>query len=60
MSTLPVHQRREILLRLPVKSLIRFKVVEKAWKTLIEDKIFVIDYFNHHAEDGVLVHKYQI
>ena len=41
MAELPLHIIENILLRLPVKSLIRFRCVCKAWRTLISHPHFV-------------------
>ncbi|KAK9286395.1 hypothetical protein L1049_014791 [Liquidambar formosana] len=39
---------REILLRLPVKSLLRFESVSKKWLSLISDPHFAQSYTHHH------------
>lgn len=41
LSNLPDEMELDILLRLPVKSLLRFKAVCKPWATLINDPNFV-------------------
>ncbi|XP_059640108.1 F-box/kelch-repeat protein At3g06240-like isoform X1 [Cornus florida] len=45
----------EILLRLPVKSLIRYRVVCKNWYSIIKNPSFVTKHLNHHrANSGSL------
>jgi hypothetical protein len=39
----------EILVRLPVKSLVRFKSVCKAWRATISDPIFIRAHLRHCA-----------
>lgn len=39
----------EILLRLPVKSLLRFKSVSKAWRAIISDPFFIRSHLQHSA-----------
>lgn len=46
MSSLPREIEEVILLRLPVKSTLRFKCVCKSWHTLIYDPKFVKDQFS--------------
>ncbi|XP_038715444.1 F-box protein CPR1-like [Tripterygium wilfordii] len=45
-SYLPIELIINILYRLPVKSLIRFKSVSKPWKSLVEDPDFVKSYMD--------------
>ncbi|XP_059670642.1 putative F-box protein At1g32420 [Cornus florida] len=45
----------EILLRLPVKSLTRFKSVCKYWYTLIRSSTFVNKHINHHSNKARLL-----
>ena len=45
LTTLPQELIREILLRLPVKSLLRFKCVCKSFLSLISDPQFVISHY---------------
>ncbi|XP_059307854.1 F-box protein CPR1-like isoform X2 [Lycium ferocissimum] len=42
----------EILSKLPVRSLLRFKCVSKFWKALIIDPYFKKKHFNHAKNDG--------
>ncbi|XP_024314338.1 putative F-box protein At5g15660 [Brachypodium distachyon] len=44
---LPEELIHEILLRLPVKSLLRFKSVSKAWRTTISGAFFIRSHLNH-------------
>ncbi|KAL7600380.1 hypothetical protein Lser_V15G22865 [Lactuca serriola] len=41
---IPFHIQAEIMKRLPVKSLIRFTCVSKAWKSLIENSEFIANH----------------
>ncbi|KNA12204.1 hypothetical protein SOVF_127200 [Spinacia oleracea] len=41
MAELPTHLITEILSKLPVKSLLRFRSVAKSWRTLIDGKYFI-------------------
>ncbi|GJT87610.1 putative F-box domain-containing protein [Tanacetum coccineum] len=53
----------EILKRLPIKSLLHFRFVSKAWKSLIESSAFIADYQHTELQQRILVrydfkHKY--
>ncbi|KAK8293739.1 hypothetical protein V6Z11_D06G209600 [Gossypium hirsutum] len=54
----PEEIEREILSRLPVKSLFRFKTVKKSWRNLIGDSTFIAMHLNCYGSntDGFLVH----
>ncbi|KAG8490280.1 hypothetical protein CXB51_015382 [Gossypium anomalum] len=54
----PDEIEREILSRLPVKSLIRFKNVKKSWRNLIEDSTFIAMHLNCYGRntDGFFVY----
>ncbi|GAB2259724.1 hypothetical protein Droror1_Dr00010579 [Drosera rotundifolia] len=41
----------DILARLPIKSIIRFMSVSKAWKTMIKDPAFIKLYNEIHADE---------
>lgn len=43
-SRLPFDIQVEIMKRLPIKSLIRFRSVSKQWKSLISSSQFIVDY----------------
>ncbi|XVF82986.1 hypothetical protein PTKIN_Ptkin16aG0096500 [Pterospermum kingtungense] len=43
---LPLETETEILARLPVKSLLRFKCVQQSWCNLIEDPTFITKHLN--------------
>ncbi|KAF3682470.1 putative beta-glucosidase 18-like, partial [Capsicum annuum] len=43
----PVEIIVEILIRLPVQSLLRFKCSSKSWNTLILDPYFMAKHYNH-------------
>ena len=45
----PQDLLEEILKRLPVKTIIRFKCVNKSWYTLFEDPIFIYNHNGHHS-----------
>ncbi|KAG4997018.1 hypothetical protein AAZX31_10G111700 [Glycine max] len=45
-KTLPLELIREILLRLPVRSVLRFKCVCKSWLSLISDPQFAISHYD--------------
>ncbi|XP_022719941.1 F-box protein At5g07610-like [Durio zibethinus] len=44
----------EILLRLPTKSLIKFKCVSKQWLSLISNSQFCLSHTRHHQHNGFL------
>ncbi|XP_059670634.1 putative F-box/kelch-repeat protein At3g22730 [Cornus florida] len=48
----------EILLRLPVKALLRFKCVCKTWNALIRNSNFVTKQLNHHSNNARLLIQY--
>ena len=48
MESLPQHLLEEILLRVPVKSMICFRCVKKSWHTLFQDLTFITKHFRHH------------
>ncbi|KAJ0443376.1 putative F-box domain-containing protein [Helianthus annuus] len=43
-DNIPFELQVEIMKRLPVKSLIQFRTVSKAWKSMIDSSVFVADY----------------
>ncbi|XP_076884337.1 putative F-box protein At3g16210 [Bidens hawaiensis] len=47
-DNLPDEIQLEIMKRLPVKSLIRFRIVSKAWKSHINSSDFIIKHFSYH------------
>ncbi|KAF5938245.1 hypothetical protein HYC85_025751 [Camellia sinensis] len=56
---LPEDVVNEILSRLPVKSLLRFKCVCRYWYTLIKNPDFISKHFNQENNNGrLLVHHY--
>ncbi|KAL8471515.1 hypothetical protein ACS0TY_028962 [Phlomoides rotata] len=57
---LPVDVIHEILLRLPVKTLMRFKCVCKHWCSIIGSPIFVNQHFSHKSNhDCLLIRHYK-
>ncbi|PIA47858.1 hypothetical protein AQUCO_01400446v1 [Aquilegia coerulea] len=53
MVDLPKEMMDEILFRLPVKSLKRFRCVSKSWNTMIDNPSFARMHFNHQASQPV-------
>ncbi|XP_071688420.1 putative F-box protein At1g50870 [Rutidosis leptorrhynchoides] len=49
----------EIMIRLPVKSLIRFSSVSKTWKSLINSLKFIADYTNLHSQRQHILIRYK-
>ncbi|KAJ0828768.1 putative F-box domain-containing protein [Helianthus annuus] len=45
-DNVPFEIQEEIIKRLPVKSLIRFRSVSKSWKSLIDSSNFITHYRN--------------
>ncbi|KAL3813346.1 hypothetical protein ACJIZ3_014614 [Penstemon smallii] len=59
-STLSEDVMTEILLRLPVKSLLRFKCVSKHWYKLIKSPRFIDHHFNHDSnKSSLLIYHYR-
>ncbi|XP_059670650.1 F-box/LRR-repeat protein At2g43260-like [Cornus florida] len=48
----------EILSRLPVKSLLRFRIVGKCWHTIINNSNFVSKHLHNHSNTRLLMHHY--
>ncbi|GJT87609.1 putative F-box domain-containing protein [Tanacetum coccineum] len=62
-DNIPCEIQEEILKRLPIKSLLHFRFVSKAWKSLIESSAFIADYQHTELQQRILVrydfkHKY--
>ncbi|XP_022748050.1 F-box/kelch-repeat protein At3g23880-like [Durio zibethinus] len=47
----PLEIQREILSRTPVKSLIRFKCVQKSWCNLIQDRSFIVKHMDRFGKN---------
>lgn len=61
MSTyIPFDIQVQIIERLPVKSLIRFRSVCKAWKSLIDSSDFITGYSVPHIQPQHLLMKYEV
>ncbi|MFS8020010.1 putative F-box domain-containing protein [Helianthus anomalus] len=54
----PFEIQEEIIKRLPIKSLIRFQLVSKAWKSLIASSHFIADYSAPHPQLQHLLVRY--
>ncbi|KAJ0818373.1 putative F-box domain-containing protein [Helianthus annuus] len=55
---IPFAIQEEIMKRLPTKSLLRFRTVSKAWKSLIDSSQFVVDYSVNHTHQHHLLVSY--
>ncbi|KAK6914261.1 F-box domain [Dillenia turbinata] len=56
-SNIPGDILADVLLRLPVKSLFRFKCVSKSWNSLISDSRFINSYTNsNHRKSRLVLH----
>ncbi|KAF5797280.1 putative F-box domain-containing protein [Helianthus annuus] len=55
---IPFALQEEIMKRLPTKSLLRFRTVSKAWKSLIDSSRFVVDYSVNHTHQHHLLVRY--
>ncbi|KAJ0449535.1 putative F-box domain-containing protein [Helianthus annuus] len=56
-DNVPFEIQEEIIKRLPVKSLIRFRSVSKSWKSLIDSSNFITHYRSQHQH--LLLYNYQ-
>ncbi|KAJ0568522.1 putative F-box domain-containing protein [Helianthus annuus] len=57
-DNVPFEIQEEIIKRLPIKSLIRFQLVSKAWKSLICSRHFIADYSAPHPQLQHLLVRY--
>ncbi|KAJ0568710.1 putative F-box domain-containing protein [Helianthus annuus] len=57
-DNVPFEIQVEIIKRLPIKSLIRFRLVSKAWKSLISSSAFIADYSAPHPQLQHLLVRY--
>ncbi|KAM0044988.1 putative F-box domain-containing protein [Helianthus debilis subsp. tardiflorus] len=57
-DNIPFALQEEIMKRLPTKSLLRFRTVSKAWKSLIDSSRFVVDYSLNHTHQHHLLVRY--
>ena len=48
LPSLPEELLEEILVRLPVKSLLGFRCVQKSWSTLVQNPTFIAKHLRHH------------
>ncbi|KAK1425177.1 hypothetical protein QVD17_20523 [Tagetes erecta] len=58
-DNLPIEIQMEIMLRLPVKSLIKFRSVSKACKSMIDSSDFAALYSTHHTQQQHLLVTYE-
>nr|KAJ0196180.1 hypothetical protein LSAT_V11C700343930 [Lactuca sativa] len=57
---IPFHIQEDIMKRLPVKSLVQFRSVSKAWKCLIDSSEFIAAHSNHcHTQPQHLLVSYE-
>nr|XP_043632957.1 putative F-box protein At3g10240 [Erigeron canadensis] len=54
-DNIPFDMQVEIMKRLPVKALAVFRSVSKAWKSVIDSRLFVADYTNFHQQHRLLI-----
>nr|XP_043633021.1 putative F-box protein At3g16210 [Erigeron canadensis] len=54
---IPVEIQTEILKRLPVKPLARFRSVSKPWKRLIDSRDFIVSYGARHPQPHRFLHR---
>ncbi|XP_021995423.1 putative F-box protein At5g62060 [Helianthus annuus] len=57
-DNVPFEIQEEIIKRLPIKSLIQFRLVSKAWKSLISSSAFIADYSAPHPQLQHLLVRY--
>ncbi|XP_022010360.1 putative F-box protein At1g47790 isoform X2 [Helianthus annuus] len=57
-DNVPFEIQEEIIKRLPVKSLIRFRSVSKSWKSLFDSSNFITHYRSQHQHLLVCNHRY--
>ena len=55
---IPFEIQEDIMKRLPVKSLIRFRSVSKPWKSLIDSSKFIIDHTCHRDHPQYMLIRY--
>ncbi|KAJ0781687.1 putative F-box domain-containing protein [Helianthus annuus] len=61
-DNIPFEIQAEIMKKLPVKSLVQFRTVSKAWKSLIDSSQFIVEYSGRHTQEHLLVrysHKFE-
>nr|XP_043632933.1 F-box/kelch-repeat protein At3g06240-like [Erigeron canadensis] len=56
---IPIEMHVEIMKRLPVKSVAVFRSVSKAWKSMIDSRLFITDYTNFHQHHRLLI-RYEV
>ncbi|MFS8020039.1 putative F-box domain-containing protein [Helianthus anomalus] len=57
-DNIPFEIQAEIMKKLPAKSLVQFRTVSKAWKSLIDSSQFIVEYSGRHTQEQHLLVRY--